>query len=215
MFICTNKEAENYGRFLRELLLELMRWYNDKTVYEKEAIGPSLPGFLKKWSSNPNETVFLQYEEFRSVMFKWHKNLTMAFRSCLDSRDYMHARNALAVLEKLAGLFPMINFHGTALEEKVALIAGKAETRGDIQIRAQGYLAILQKSSKTWVSVAKFSSQPKSAVASITSHNPTPSSTPRTLSPNPTGQTSSHIQKPISSLNPAASLFKPRADNPR
>jgi len=212
IFTCTNKEAENYGRFLREVLIELMRWYNDKSVYEKEAVGYSLPGFLKKWSANPSEMVYLQYEEFRSVMFKWHKNLTMAFRSCLESRDYMHVRNTLAVLEKLVGLYPLVDFHGAILEEKVAFIAGKGETRGDLQIRAQGYLAILRKSSKSWVTAAKFSSQPKSANLMAPSNISTPSSTPRILSPRTTTQTTMSVQKPSSGLNPSALPFKPQAE---
>jgi len=192
-----------------------MRWYNDKTVYEKEAIGPSIPGFLKKWSNNASETVSLQYEEFRSVMFKWHKNLTMAFRNCLDSRDYMHVRNTLAVLEKLVGLYPLVDFHGAALEEKVALIAGKSETRGDLQIRAQGYHAMLKKSSKSWVTPAKFSSQPKAQNPLLPSGSSTPSTTPQSLSPHPAIHGKPQSEPPASSLNPAAPVFKPHLEGSR
>ena len=215
VFTCTNKEAENYGRFLREVLSELMRWFNDKSVYEKEAVGLSIPGFLKKWSVNAAETIYLQYEEYRSVMFKWHKNLTMAFRNCLESRDYMHVRNSLAVLEKLVGLYPLVDFHGAALEEKVAIVAGKTETRGDLQIRAQGYLAILRKSSKSWVPASTFSSQPKPSNISVSSTSPTPSSSPRNFSPSSTTQGRQQPTQSFSTLNPAASPFKPPLENTR
>jgi THO complex subunit 2 len=211
IFTCTNREAENYGRFLREILFELNRWYSDKAVYEKEAIGPTTPGFLKKWSVNASETVYLQYDEFRSVMFKWHKNLTTAFKICLDSRDYMHVRNALAVLEKVIGLYPQIDFHGNGLEEKIRVIAAKAETRGDVQIRAQGYLALLQKSSKSWVSAQKFASHAK-----LSSRPPSPKtpSTPQSLS-SISFATDVPLQRSLSTLNAAAASFKPREERSR
>ena len=181
MFTCTNHEAENYGRFLREILVELTRWYMDKSIYEKEATGPSTPGFLRKWNISPSEAIHLQYDEYRSVMFKWHRNMTAAFKNCLDSRDYMHIRNALAVLEKIIAQYPQVDSHGLSLEEKINVIAGKAETRGDLQVRAQGYLALLKKCSKSWVTSIKFSAQSK--VSGSPTYSPIPKrlSTPQSI----------------------------------
>jgi THO complex subunit 2 len=203
IFTCTNHEAENYGRFLRELLLDLTRWYNDKSAYEKEAVGPSTPGFLKKWSANPSDAIYLQYEEYRTVMFKWHKNMTHAFSNCLDSRDYMHVRNALAVLEKIIAQYPLVDFQGKTLEGKVEIIAGKNETRGDLQIRAQGYLALLRKSSKLWINQAKASSKsaPSPAYSPTRKRDSTPSAS--------TGLPQPVLSRPQSSLNPTAPSFKP------
>jgi THO complex subunit 2 len=218
IFTCTNREAENYGRFLREVLFELTRWYVDKSVYEKEAVGPLTPGFLKKWSVNPTEAVYLQYEEYRSVMFKWHKNLTTAFKNCLESRDYMHVRNALAVLEKIVVQYPQVEFHGTSLKEKVSIIAAKEETRGDLQVRAQGYLALLQSSSKSWVTAAKFSSQSKPSGSPAYSPNLNRAPTPQASSSTSTGTGSRDHQPPArnqSSLNPSAPSFKPQEGNYR
>jgi hypothetical protein len=178
-------------------------------VYEKEAVGPSIPGFLKKWSANPTEAVYLEYEEYRSVMSKWHKNLTTAFKNCLESRDYMHVRNALAVLEKIIGQYPQVDFHGNSLEEKVNVIAAKTETRGDLQVRAQGYLALLRKSSKSWVTATKFSTQSKPSGSPADSPNPNRPMTPQaTLSPSvATGER--EIVRNKSNLNPSAPSFKP------
>ena len=214
IFTCTNREAENYGRFLREVLVELTRWYVDKSVYEKEAIGPSIPGFLKKWSVVPSEAIYLQYDEYRAVMFKWHKNLTTAFKNCLESRDYMHVRNALAVLEKIIGQYPQVDFHGSSLEEKVSLIASKEESRGDLQVRAQGYIALLRKSSKSWVTAAKFSTQARTSASPAYSPNPKRPSTPQgsSLAPAPTPNLVTDRQQSLrsqSSLNPSAPSFKP------
>jgi THO complex subunit 2 len=212
IFTCTNREAENYGRFLREILGELARWYGDRSIYEKEAIGPSTPGFLKKWNINPSEAIYLQYEEFKSVMLKWHKYMTTGFRSCLESRDYMHVRNALAVLEKIITHYPQVDLHGSILEEKVDLIAGKSETRGDLQIRAQGYLALLRKSSKTLVTAAKFSTQNKPASSPGYPAGPKRPSTPQNLSSETSALNTSIDRQPErvrSALNPTAPSFKP------
>jgi THO complex subunit 2 len=200
--------------------MDLSKWYASKPTYDKEAVGPSTPGFLKKWSVNPSEAVYLQHEEFRSVMFKWHKFLTIAFKNCLESRDYMHVRNALAVLEKLNGYYPQVDAHGMGLEANVNVIASKAETRGDLQVRAQGYLALLRKSSKTWVSATKFSAQAKSAASPANSSIYTRSTTPHvtTLSSNSGGSDVMERQQSErgkTGLNPSALPFKPHENDIR
>jgi hypothetical protein len=110
----------------------------------------------------------------------------------------MHVRNALAVLEKIISYYPQVDFHGSILEEKVNLIASKSETRGDLQIRALGYLALLQKSSKSLVTAAKFGAQNKP-----------------TMSPRYSSIEKQYLDKPRSNLNPAAPSFKPQDDGYR
>ena len=201
------------------MLGELARWYGDRSTYEKEAIGASTPGFLKKWNINPSEAIYLQYEEFRSVMFKWHKFMTTGFKSCLESRDYMHVRNALAVLEKIINHYPQVDFHGSILEEKVNIIASKSETRGDLQIRAQGYLALLRKSSKSLVTAAKFGAPNKSAGSPRYSASPRRPATPQISSPETVTINSTvekqYPERPRSNLNPSAPSFKPQDDSYR
>lgn len=147
-------------------------------------------------------------------MFKWHKCMTTGFRSCLESRDYMHVRNALAVLEKIISHYPQVDLHGSVLEEKVNLIAGKSESRGDLQIRAQGYLALLRKSSKTLVTAAKFSTQNKPASSPGYSASPKRPSTPQNLSSGTSTLNTSierpHPERAKSALNPTAPSFKPQ-----
>jgi THO complex subunit 2 len=202
-------------------LTDLNRWYSERSVYEKEAIGPSIPGFRKKWNNNPADSNYLQYEEYRQVMMKWHKNITHAFKNCLESRDYMHVRNAFAVLEKIIGQYPQVDYHGATLEEKISLISSKTETREDLRVRADGYLALLRKSSKSWVSPDKFSSMSKPSASPARSSTPT---SKRQLTPQPPPTSHSLGQTPktpdqqrikSSSLNPAATAFKPEADTSR
>ena len=146
-------------------------------------------------------------------MSKWHKNLTTAFKNCLESRDYMHVRNALAVLEKIIGQYPQVDFHGSSLEEKVSAIASKGETRGDLQVRAQGYLALLRKSSTSWVTAAKFGSQSRHSLSAGNSPNPNRPTSPQViLAPARTTSgtvTDRDIIRTKSALNPAAPSFRP------
>jgi len=131
----------------------------------------------------------------------------------------MHVRNALAVLEKIVGQYPQVDFQGTTLEEKVGAIAAKGETRGDLQVRAQGYLALLRKSSKSWVSFAKFGSQAKISSSAANSPNPNRPMTPQaTLSPARTASSTAsdrEILRAKSTLNPTAPSFKPLDDEHR
>lgn len=129
----------------------------------------------------------------------------------------MHVRNALAVLEKIINYYPQVDFHGNILEEKVNLIASKSETRGDLQIRAQGYLALLRKSSKSLVTAAKFGAPSKPVASPLYSASPKKLATPQISSPE-TGASSITTEKQPServrsNLNPSAPSFKPQDDN--
>ncbi|KAG4304108.1 hypothetical protein PORY_002472 [Pneumocystis oryctolagi] len=164
LFICTQQEAENFGRFLREILTDLFVWYKDESVYNKEAKGvKSLPGFQKRWFSgfgekfqeHINDDDLLQYEEFKRLMYKWHRKLNQAFKICLDSKEYMHVRNSIVVLEKVSECFPIISWMGRMLKDKISFIVAQ-EKREDLKIRALGYRAKLIKSESKWMSINQF-----------------------------------------------------------
>ncbi|CCJ30037.1 unnamed protein product [Pneumocystis jirovecii] len=164
LFICTQQEAENFGRFLREILIDLFSWYKDETVYNKEAKGTkNLPGFQKRWSSGfrdkfqecINDDDMLQYEEFKRLMYKWHRKLNQVFKICLDSKEYMHLRNAIIVLEKISECFPIISWMGRALKDKISFIVAQ-EKREDLKVRALGYRAKLIKGEIKWMSINQF-----------------------------------------------------------
>ncbi|KAG5519102.1 hypothetical protein PMAC_002189 [Pneumocystis sp. 'macacae'] len=164
LFICTQQEAENFGRFLREILADLFSWYKDEAVYNKEAKGTkNLPGFQKRWSSgfrdkfqeHINDDDMLQYEEFKRLMYKWHRKLNQVFKICLDSKEYMHLRNSIIVLEKISECFPIVSWMGRALKDKVSFIIAQ-EKREDLKVRALGYRAKLIKGEFKWMSINQF-----------------------------------------------------------
>lgn len=80
VFSCTEREAQNYGRFLATVLADLTSWHKDEHQFNQEARGSKfLPGFQKKWSpddSTLTDDNILQYDEFKKLMGKWHRKLT-------------------------------------------------------------------------------------------------------------------------------------------
>ena len=150
MFLCTSKEADNLGRFLNEVLRDLSRWHADKALYEKEAYGPKkdLPGFAKKLSTDKVPSAWLEFEEFRTILFKWHRSLFNAMKNCLTSGEYMHIRNAIIVSRATASTFPVINFMGTGQIDLVTALS-ENETREDLKLAASSLLGPLRRRTKS------------------------------------------------------------------
>lgn len=154
LFFCTAKEAENFGRFLNEILRDLGRWHADKNIFEKEAYGPKkdLPGFAKRLdidtSKKPVE--FLSFEEFRRIMLKWHRNLHLALKASFISGEYMHIRNAINVQKAIYQHFPVVNYMGTQQLASITQLS-KNEAREDLKIAATSLLGNLKRREKDWV----------------------------------------------------------------
>ena len=163
LFLCTAKEAEYFGRFLNEVLRDLNRWHGDKAIFEKEAYGPKkdLPGFVHKQDS---ETLgFLPYEGFRSLLFKWHRQLHIAFKTCFAGGEYMHIRNAINVQKAIHQAFPAIDWMGHQLVNSITSLS-KQETREDLKIAATSLLGNLKRREKDWVLQNAFGAVSQKAV---------------------------------------------------
>lgn len=176
MFTCTVREAEHFGRFLKCVLRDLSRWHKDKSVYEKDALvgsqagqkERSLPGFATEFDDDGKPTSFVEHDQFRDVLFGWHRNLNTALKSCLGGMEWMHIRNAITVLKCVLDFFPAIDFMAqqftkqlktiTDRESGTKLAAAGEETVGrvDLSVAAQTALSELQKRKSKWVMVQGF-----------------------------------------------------------
>lgn len=215
IFLCTAKEAENFGRFLNELLRDMSRWHADKAVYEKEAFGTKkdLPGFAKKMSTDKVPETFFDFEDFRRVLYKWHRVLSSALKTCITSGEYMHIRNAIIILKAIHQYFPAVNWIGRDQLTCVTELS-KTETREDLKIAATSLLGNLKRREKQWmlpqafhlVSLENTRPQPNGADAvKIESANATIGSSggsARPLTPQP-------AVAPNKQLNAAAPDYKP------
>lgn len=152
LFLCTAKEAENFGRFLNEVLKDLSKWHADRAVYEKEAFGTKkdLPGFCKKMTNEKSILLFWDYEEFRRVVYKWHRNLNTALKTCISSGEYMHIRNAINILKAVHQHFPAVNWMGQSQATSITELS-RSESRDDLKIAATSLLGNLKRREKDWI----------------------------------------------------------------
>lgn len=187
IFTSTVMEAEFLGRFLKLILEDLSRWHKNAPVpneketrasrdqprlgaYEKEGKGPSDQprlGFALTFDDNGKPLTFVEHDQFRDMLFRWHKNLNMALRSCLEGAEWMHIRNAISVLKAVLDYFPAIDFMATKFSTLLQTIT-KQETapkpspdseiggRVDLAVAAQGAMSELQRRKSKWVMVQAF-----------------------------------------------------------
>jgi THO complex subunit 2 len=152
IFLCTSREADNLGRFLNEILRDLSRWHADKAVYEKEAFGTKkdLPGFAMTVDPEGKPTTFLDYEDFRRLLYKWHRLFSSALKTCLNGGEYMHIRNAISVLKAVVQHFPAVNWIGRDMLVCVNTLSQKDE-RDDVKIPAASLIGDLNRREKKWL----------------------------------------------------------------
>ncbi|KAI9152096.1 THO complex subunit 2 [Paramyrothecium foliicola] len=187
IFTCTTREAEYLGRFLKLVLEDLSRWHRNDPVfnekdskpskdqprlgaYEKEGKGPSDQpklGFVLTFDEDGKPETFVEHAQFKDILFRWHKNLNMALKSCLAGTEWMHIRNAITVLRSVLDFFPAIDFMGNQFmtqlqkitkQEAASKTAVETEEahRVDLSVAAQGALSELQKRKAKWVLVQAF-----------------------------------------------------------
>ncbi|KAK2882460.1 hypothetical protein FQN49_000321 [Arthroderma sp. PD_2] len=152
IFQCTAKEADNFGRFLHELLRDLSRWHADRAVYEKEAFGVKrdLPGFARTMDPEGKPTTFLDYEDFRRILYKWHRQLSASLKTCLTGGEYMHIRNAISILKAVMQYFPAVNWIGRDMQTCVTTLTN-SDPRDDIKIPSATLVGDLSRREKKWL----------------------------------------------------------------
>lgn len=177
IFTCTVREAEHLARFIKLVLSDLSRWHGNKDAYEKEALGMreksgskirTYLGFATSIGEDGKPTAFLEHDSFRSLLFRWHKNLNTALRSCLGGMEWMHIRNAITVLKTVIDFFPAITFMADKFLEQLKTITDRetatknasaedeAHHRVDLAVTAQTAFSELQKRKSKWILVQAF-----------------------------------------------------------
>jgi THO complex subunit 2 len=170
-------------------------------LYEREAHGnaKNLVGFNVKGQP-------FDWEDFRKILYKWHKTLHTAVKNCLSSKEYMHIRNAIVVLKHVVDFFPAVDWIGRTVVEKVENLA-KGEKREDLKIAAMTLLGMLKKREKDWMIVAAF--QKSEAPAPTTMMKPSPTPTPAGTGDKQASPTPGQQQQVQWALNPMTKEFRP------
>lgn len=146
MVLCvTEREAGNFGIFLKETVTLLFRWYQSGATYEEDALhGKS--GFSVDLNDPKKK---LPHRQYKLVYAKWHKWMAKVFSTTLASEEYMPMRNTLIILTKLIDVFPASKSTAESMLEIVEVLTN--EDREDIKIMAKRYFALLTKRKSTLV----------------------------------------------------------------
>ncbi|KAI1810396.1 hypothetical protein GGS20DRAFT_186623 [Poronia punctata] len=167
LFGCTVREAEFLGRFIKLTLGELSTWHSKKETYEKDAIGHGRLGFATAFDENGKPTSSMSHDEFRDLLWTWHRNLFAALKSCLGDMEWMHIRNAITILKAGLEYFPSVDFMGRQLSASLGKIAERESAtksdsdegpghRVDLAVTANTAISALKKRSTKWVMVQEF-----------------------------------------------------------
>ncbi len=133
---CTEKEAYNFGIFFFEVF-RLIHYWQDEHVWKAEC--HKTPGFSSSVGSS--ETVSLN--EFKDAVEVIYRKVTVMLQKCLDSGEYMQARNALIVLKKLTQYFPRTRSTSEALDKTIDKLITKCADKTDLLTMATCYKGIL------------------------------------------------------------------------
>lgn len=169
IFGCTVREAEFLGRFIKLTLGELSVWHTRRDAYEKEAIGHGRLGFANTMDESGKPLTFMAHDEFRDLLWTWHRNLFAALKACLSDSEWMHIRNAITILKVGLEYFPSVDFMGRQLSASLAKIAEREAAtksdgedgqghRVDLAVSANTAISALKKRSAKWVMVQEFRS---------------------------------------------------------
>lgn len=223
IFTCTVREAEHLGRFLKCVLGDLARWHKDKAAYEKDALlgsqagqkERSLPGFATAFDDDGKPTAFVEHDQFRDMLFGWHRNLNSALKSCLGGMEWMHIRNAITVLKAVLDYFPAIDFMAQQFIKQLKSITdregakpgttGEEMGRVDLSVAAQTALSELQKRKSKWVMVQGFRPNVVSQSARTSMNN----RGAHALTSCQSGEPQPEVSSGTSKLRPTAAEFKP------
>uniref|UniRef100_M4BIW0 THO complex subunit 2 n=1 Tax=Hyaloperonospora arabidopsidis (strain Emoy2) TaxID=559515 RepID=M4BIW0_HYAAE len=135
----TEREASNFGFFMKETLGLILRWYQNGATYDDEAVHGKIGMSLDL----TDDTKYIGHRQFKAAYARWHQQLELVYTTALSSGKYMSIRNTLVVLSKLIDVFPV----GGGTAEMILAIVEKLtnEDREDIKIMAKRYFALLTK----------------------------------------------------------------------
>ncbi|KAH7122492.1 transcription factor/nuclear export subunit protein 2-domain-containing protein [Dendryphion nanum] len=188
-FMCTTREASNLGRFFSDVLKELNTWHTSQASYVKSSQGRtgSLPGFGRTFNADRTPSSFLEYEDFRRLLFKWQSQLFKALECCLKSDEFMQIRNAVNAIKAMAGNFPKVDTMGKTLLQTVQNISVN-DSRDDIKLLAMSLIGDFKKHERSWISPANFhhtrNALQATNVANVTNRTDSEQATPQASEPN-------------------------------
>ncbi|RHY12006.1 hypothetical protein DYB36_002427 [Aphanomyces astaci] len=138
LVLCTTeREASNFGIFLRETFSVLGRWYESADEFNDQGVRS---GFSVSLTDPTN---ILDYDKYRNLYRKWHNHLEKVYAHTLTTGEYMPTRNSLVLLTKLIDVFPTTR---PTTDKLFGLVdALTKDDRSDVKLMATSYAAMLKR----------------------------------------------------------------------
>ncbi|KAH7100543.1 transcription factor/nuclear export subunit protein 2-domain-containing protein [Auriculariales sp. MPI-PUGE-AT-0066] len=150
VFSCTASEARNYGRFLKNILADLMSWHKNQDGSVDKRTGSYLPGFSLKVNNAKKlaSTDVMDLQGFRRFLRKCHARVSGGLTACIGGGEYMSVYNSIVILNELSDVMPLAEISqgsGDIIFKTVKDCVDK-ENREDLKILAQAQVHFLSSS---------------------------------------------------------------------
>ncbi|KAK9814990.1 hypothetical protein WJX73_004070 [Symbiochloris irregularis] len=134
---CSDREAQNYGIFLRELFVMMNRWQMSETRFNEEC---------QASAAHPNHPAgedAVSYQQWQGIAYRFQHDICRQFIENLASKEWVHLNNTLAVLKKVLKVFPMLDTVAARLK-RAALKILQTDERADLKTAANAYSCALE-----------------------------------------------------------------------
>eukprot|EP00931_Biecheleriopsis_adriatica_P053052 TRINITY_DN30988_c0_g1_i1.p1 TRINITY_DN30988_c0_g1~~TRINITY_DN30988_c0_g1_i1.p1 ORF type:complete len:1498 (+),score=350.54 TRINITY_DN30988_c0_g1_i1:53-4546(+) len=148
---CSEREAQIFGVFLREMMAYIFQLRKNEKDYEKEV--KDNPVFHRNYYEEPLNSAVVEYAKYADILkghAKWEGRIYKALRQNLDSEDWMEKRNALLLLSQSCESFPVVEKYGKQLLQCVENMRDKEEF-SDVKTLATSLAVKLRSCSDNWV----------------------------------------------------------------
>ncbi|ETV96865.1 hypothetical protein H310_10146 [Aphanomyces invadans] len=172
LVLCTTeREASNFGIFMRETFSLLSRWYQHADDYKAEG---TRTGFSLSLTDPTN---VLDYAKYKNLYAKWQSHLDKVYTHTLATGDYMPTRNSLVLLTKMIDVFPTTK---TTSDKLFALVETlMQDDRKDLKLMATSYSALLKRRINTLFADMKATTSERSPSTQTATTTTTSSSSKR------------------------------------
>lgn len=147
---CSEREAQIFGVFLREMMSYILQLRRDETAYNAEM--RDNPCFHRNYYEDPSAVTveWAQFGDIRKGHSKWEGRIYKAMRQGLDAEDWMEKRNALLMMSQSYEAFPVVEKYARAILQAVEGI-GEKEGCGDVKTLASSLAVKLKHRRDHWV----------------------------------------------------------------
>merc|ERR1719320_1022109 len=101
---CSEREAQIFGVFLREMMSYVVTLRNDEALFDAESKGN--PCFYRNYYEGTCAVDFATLSDIKKGHSKWEGRIYKSWKASLDSEEWMERRTALLLLSHSYEAFP-------------------------------------------------------------------------------------------------------------